>query len=255
MVRFLHSPPDNNRCKVQKWLWLPSDMTPLHLFFNKCGHNIIRSLCVVANDNISVQIRMLIPNLEVQSVCRTGATRNIKSIDSLLLNLSPTLCSTMKICKQCNSSLAFSCFNKHSQTKDGYRSKCKECRRLEHIQYRKQNVVKFKEYEKARNKAGAFKNRDKVKKLACSSKYRSCKINATPTWLTEDHYSEILDFYIICKMFRIYTGVEYHVDHIIPLRGSLVCGLHVPWNLQILTSTENISKNNRLIESTLGPLT
>ena len=68
---------------------------------------------------------------------------------------------------------------------------------------------------------------------------------AAPKWLTEAHYDEMLAFYTQAKQLELFDGEERHVDHIVPLQGKTVSGLHVPWNLQILTASENISKGNK----------
>jgi 5-methylcytosine-specific restriction endonuclease McrA len=52
---------------------------------------------------------------------------------------------------------------------------------------------------------------------------------------------EILTIYIEAQE----LGPNYHVDHIIPINGKDVCGLHVPWNLQIITASENMKKSNK----------
>ena len=61
-----------------------------------------------------------------------------------------------------------------------------------------------------------------------------------PLWLTAADRCEIEGFYEFCRIFK-----GYEVDHIVPLNGKTVSGLHVPSNLQILTVTENRSKGNR----------
>lgn len=79
-----------------------------------------------------------------------------------------------------------------------------------------------------------------------SSMRRALKRKATPPWLTDEHKLEIKKIYEIAKEKTKTTGIKYDVDHIVPLKGKDVCGLHVPWNLQLLTEFENGSKNNKL---------
>jgi len=73
----------------------------------------------------------------------------------------------------------------------------------------------------------------------------AAKGSATPKWLTAEHKKQILEIYQTACLLSAFTGELHHVDHIVPLRGKDVCGLHVPWNLQILTALENLKKGNR----------
>ncbi len=56
---------------------------------------------------------------------------------------------------------------------------------------------------------------------------------------------KMLDIYRECRRLNNETDVRYHVDHIVPLLGKLVCGLHNEFNLQILTAKENQRKSNK----------
>jgi hypothetical protein len=74
--------------------------------------------------------------------------------------------------------------------------------------------------------------------------YKANKKFRTPKWLTVEQQKQIKLWYHRAKLASIFTGNIYEVDHIIPLKGDKVSGLHVPWNLQILTKTENVKKSN-----------
>jgi hypothetical protein len=92
--------------------------------------------------------------------------------------------------------------------------------------------------------AKRWRAKNRAKCAALGMKRQAAKINATPPWADFD---AIKMFYDLAKQAeRMVPGdVKFHVDHIVPLQGKNVCGLHVPWNLQVLEATENMSKGNR----------
>jgi hypothetical protein len=73
--------------------------------------------------------------------------------------------------------------------------------------------------------------------------------NATPKWLTAKQKTEIRQLYQIAITMSKTTGERYVVDHIIPLISDEVCGLHVPWNLRVITQEENLRKSNKLLDT------
>jgi hypothetical protein len=76
---------------------------------------------------------------------------------------------------------------------------------------------------------------------AKNARRRAALLRATPSWA--DH-EKITSVYAQCVEKADVTGIEHHVDHIVPLRSRLVCGLHWEVNLQILTGSENARKHN-----------
>ena len=76
-----------------------------------------------------------------------------------------------------------------------------------------------------------------------TANYRSAKATRMPKWLNDGQIFELESVYTYCSALRK-VGLDYHVDHIVPLRGGFVSGLHVPWNLQVLPGRENMSKGN-----------
>lgn len=73
--------------------------------------------------------------------------------------------------------------------------------------------------------------------------------DATPLWITPAQKASIRKLYEQAAELSKITGERYVVDHIVPLRSHEVCGLHVPWNLRVITQEENLKKSNKLVAS------
>lgn len=131
-------------------------------------------------------------------------------------------------CKECKPAEAFS---KNKSRKTGLSHYCKQC-----ISNRNKSLP-------VDHALHYSKNSDYYKTKAVFRK-GSVK-TATPPWLTEEDRAQIVSYYSHARDCQITTGEAYHVDHIVPLQGTNVCGLHVPWNLQVLPSDINIRKSNK----------
>ena len=127
----------------------------------------------------------------------------------------------------------------------------KECA----ARYRKENLEEVRKKDVERYWANRTKRlgqalkyqKDHPEKFRARTALRRAQKNqATPKWLTDEQWAEIDTFYVEAALVQQITGVKHHVDHIYPYKGKDCCGLNVPWNLQILTGSENCSKNNRI---------
>lgn len=135
--------------------------------------------------------------------------------------------------------------------------KHRESNRRFYIKNKIKMIARGKEYYSKNKDILIFKAIQYAKKNSTAVNFRNSKrharkLNAVPKWLTKFDLDYIKSIYIQSKELEKIDGIKRHVDHIIPLQGKNICGLHVPWNLQILTATENTSKGNRMEEVLIG---
>ena len=127
--------------------------------------------------------------------------------------------------------------------------KCKSCLECKTLASRKQRQSETLEEKEKRLQVSRdwFKN-NKHMRSVYEAQYQHAKFQRTPAWLTEDDFWMIEEIYELASLRSKSLGFLWHVDHIIPIRGKNVSGLHVPQNLQVIPWIDNVKKSNRFNE-------
>ena len=152
---------------------------------------------------------------------------------------------------------------------------CVECSRLKCLKRNKQRLIKDPDWykkgyaknpEKYRLASAKYrlnnpeKVKDTIRKSAAKRKPQHAaseqarqakKLQATPKWLTPEQFRQMESIYIFASKTSSNAGFKCHVDHIVPLQGKNVCGLHVPWNLRVVSAYYNMHKKNKLDDGVL----
>lgn len=185
---------------------------------------------------------------------------------------------TEKLCRKCNIVKSISDFHKCSRNKTGVQSKCKICMNAYYMKHQEKLIKRTRDWEQdnkerknARQKEWIKNNKEKrsivIKryydnnkekckiartnwenknpgiKLIYRAKRRAISKKATPVWAD---INKIKNIYKEAAQMRE-QGIDVHVDHIIPLKNNLVCGLHVHNNLRIVNAVENLQKSNKYV--------
>lgn len=98
--------------------------------------------------------------------------------------------------------------------------------------------------EAERGRAYRQANKGKINKHTMARK--AAYLQRTPAWLTVDEHWMIEQAYELAALRTKMFGVAWHVDHVLPLRGKTVSGLHTPYNMQVILGSENCRKGNRM---------
>ena len=134
--------------------------------------------------------------------------------------------------------------------KRGYREKTVAQRKRYMDRWRADNadrVIAYKKanYDRSRRYNIEYSKKNSAALLAKCRQRQANQIQRTPIWVGQEELWLISEAYELARLRTKITGIKWHVDHIVPLQGKLVSGLHVPNNMQVIPAVENFRKNNR----------
>lgn len=153
----------------------------------------------------------------------------------------------MKTCLICQNSLPITEFKPHPAGRGGLHPWCSTCTKEYHrsryrtgaapSRYVRKSAATILPYTAPQKIATIEKNSTPGYKAAEGAWRKLLKAKCVPPWMK---FEDVLPIYLVAAKFG------FEVDHIIPVRSKVVCGLHVPWNLQLLTASENARKGVKL---------
>jgi hypothetical protein len=180
-----------------------------------------------------------------------------------------------KFCYKCNQNKPLESFGKNKSKKDGLSTECKPCKKLQDRSYYKNNIEQvkqsakqyrelnpekvsqakrncyLKDKEKYKNMKNAWRKANPEKIYEYQKAYKQSNLGKANSWLAEYRASKLQatpSWYEEKLIKTVYTKAKewgFAVDHIVPLKGETVCGLHCWSNLQLLDPMLNSEKGNR----------
>lgn len=161
----------------------------------------------------------------------------------------------MKFCASCQQSKGLMDFHNDASKKDGLASTCKPCARARAVaaygRNKEKAIARALEWvannrDLHNKKCNAWAKKNKAAVNARTARRYASKTQATPKFVLEnaDFLWMIREAYHLAKLREQVVGGKWEVDHIVPLRGTVVSGLHAPWNLQVVPMTANRRKSN-----------
>ena len=189
-----------------------------------------------------------------------------------------------KICKCCNEDKSFDNFARNSRYKWGFKSYCKDCENKKSretysktigYQRERSKTYRLNNAEKERRRSKAYSENNKERISSRKKKYRelnwylvrdrekkyyqsnthkwvhynkirdSLKKERLPKWTSTSDIKVIECYYSLANRLSSCLSIPHHVDHIIPLQGTVVSGLHTPLNLEVIPAKLNLQKGNK----------
>lgn len=202
--------------------------------------------------------------LGVEAICKTCKSHQRKpSLAAERKARRELEAARLKKCNVCFEIKPYADFSGNKASKDGRNYTCRECANARLAQHRADNPDGFdKWYQRNKEHRDQYASQYRLERkaelrqnykawkranpgivAANVAKRVAVKLRATPPWCD---LIAVRRFYQDAAALTRSTGIRHEVDHIVPLRSRIVCGLHVPCNLQVLTRADNLKKSNRI---------